>query len=143
MPGDTPTDRPATDCTDSPTHPIRNMHDVLSSQCRRAICYYLQDRDEPTPVSAVVDQLAEWGIGPATPESQDDVLLRPREARAYRTHIREMASFGILEYDSESDVVRVPPSVTLSVSPPVSAVRTTDDRSMASETGRSGHRMHQ
>jgi len=119
------------------------MHDVLSNRCRRAICYHLQDRDEPVPVSSVVDQLAEWGVGPTTPDNRSDVLLRSQHAEVYRTHIREMAVFGILAYDAVADRVWVPPSVTLSVSPPVTTLQTDEDGAMPTGTGRTGHRMHQ
>jgi len=112
-----PNDRPSIGCTDEDVPPIRNMHDVLSNRCRRAICYYLADRGEPVPVTTVVGQLTRWQAGP-TPGGHDDGLDQWTRSRLYRSHMQAMADFGILGFDGVADTVWIPDDVTISVPPP-------------------------
>lgn len=105
-------------CTETDAGPIRNMHDVFTNRCRRAILYYLQDRDERTSLNALVRQLVEWERGLVPDPSRERSLVDWLRSRIVRTHILEMKQFGILGYDPTAEEVWIPDSVELSVAPP-------------------------
>lgn len=123
-----PTDRPATECTDTKVEPIRNMHDVLSNRCRHAICYCLQGREEPTPVDTLARRLDRWHVGPAPTTDRGDATTSPARTRIYRAHLQAMADFGILGFDPVTDTTWIPDSVSISVTPPEAVQEADHDR---------------
>ena len=93
--------------------PIRHMHDVFSDPWRRAILYYLQERGQPSTVTALARRLVAW--------FQEARRRRPRSdggTPSLRSHVVEMAAFGILGHDPEADTVWIPETVAVSVAPP-------------------------
>jgi len=120
--------RPPTllDCTDTPAAPIRNMQDVFSNSCRRAILYYLQERDGPATLTALVRQLVTWQRAAPETESGDTPAVEQLRSRILQAHVLEMERFGIVAFDSDSDTVWIPDDVTVSVAPPQDPVERLD-----------------
>lgn len=95
--------------------PVRHMHDVFSNWSRRAILHHLQARDEPVPVTTIVNQLLAWQRGPARPSEQDSAHIERLRSHLIAEHILEMHEFGLVEYDSTTDTVRIPDTVKITV----------------------------
>jgi hypothetical protein len=101
---------------DTAAGPIRNIQDVFSNWCRRAILYHLQDRDDSVPLEAVTRQLLEWSADETT--QPDPVTLERQRSRLRWAHVSEMAKFGLLGYDPATDTVWIPGDVSIHVTPP-------------------------
>ncbi|MFW6384843.1 MAG: DUF7344 domain-containing protein [Halodesulfurarchaeum sp.] len=93
------------------------MHDILSNRCRRAILYYLQEQDEPVTIEVLVRQLARWKSGRTIPEPATGTETLAN-SDVCRSHIRKMADFDIVGYDSDSETVWIRDGVVISVAPP-------------------------
>lgn len=101
---------------DTAAGPVRNIQDVFSNWCRRAILYHLQDRDDPVPLEAVTRQLLEWSAEETT--QPDPVTLERQRSRLHWAHVSEMAEFGLVGYDRGTDTVWIPDDVSIHVTPP-------------------------
>lgn len=103
---------------DTGAAPLRNMHDVLSNWDRRAILYCLECREGPVGLRTVARRLLAWQHGTVLPSREESASVETTRLRLLREHVAAMEEFGVLEYDEESDTLRIPEAVTVSVSPP-------------------------
>lgn len=97
---------------------IQSMHDVFSDWERRAVLYYLQEREDPAEIDGIVTHLVDWRRGneEATPREGN-----PNERTRHRVvyaHVTKMDDFGIVSYDSRADTVSLCDDMKVSVSPP-------------------------
>ena len=118
MQTDTAPHRDPLDCTDTAATPIRNMQDVLSNPCRRAILYQLQDRETPMTTTEVARRLLDRESEGDRPGGQDDADVDELRSRLLQAHVLEMEAFDLLAFDPETDAVWIPEDVTISVTPP-------------------------
>ena len=104
---------------------IRSMHDIFADPYRRAVLYYLQHADEPVALGELANTVLAW-----SPDGDADVRTdgaRP-ETWLRDTHILAMDEFGVLAYDHEEDLVRLPADVSMQISRPWQATPMTIDR---------------
>ena len=113
----TRTDATAHFTTDDATE-IQSMHDVFSSWERRAILYYLQEREAAASVADLAEHLVAWRRGTDQPAAgAGDVVERVRH-RIVHAHVMEMAEFGVLRYDARSERVELSEGMRVTVCPP-------------------------
>lgn len=96
---------------------IRSMHDILSCWERRALLYYLQEREDPAPLDDLAAHVVGWRRGNESPASDDDAVARERR-ELLREHVEKMAEFGVVRYDPRADDVHLVDGMTVAVSAP-------------------------
>lgn len=97
------------------------MHDVFSDWERRAILFYLQEREERAGLDHLARQVVAWRRGSRTlPDEDDEAVERTRDRLRY-SHVMKMAEFGILNYRPRSDEISLSTGVQVSVEPPWTA----------------------
>ena len=83
---------------------------ALANPRRRFVIEYLLRRDEPTPVDALVEQLASWETD--TPIDELSSADRtPASVSLRHTHLPNLTDAGIVTYDDESQTIAPGPSV--------------------------------
>ncbi len=84
------------------------IFDVLHNQRRRYVLQYLDRFDEPVGLSELAVQVAAWEYQIPAKEVTDD-----QKKRVYttlqQTHLEKMETAGIVEYDSEENLIRRTP----------------------------------
>jgi len=96
---------------------IQSMHDILSCWERRALLYYLQEREDPASLDDLAAHVAGWRRGDDA-AATDDEAVRAAERTLRRDHLRKMEAFGVLSYEPREDVVDLVDGMTVAVSRP-------------------------
>lgn len=96
---------------------IQSMHDILSCWERRALLYYLQEREDPAGLRTVSAHLAGWRRGNEGPSSDDEAIVDTRR-ELRREHLRKMEEFGVVWFDPGVDDVGLVDGMTVAVSKP-------------------------
>lgn len=90
------------------------MHDVFSDPHRRAVLFYLQERER----TADVRELAEWVDVHCESEIGPDRPSAGRASWLLHRHVLSMDEFGLVEYDPEDCSVSLAEDVCVTVTPP-------------------------
>ena len=99
-------------------HEIRCMHDVFSDWERRAILYFLLQREDPTAIDRLTRHIVGWRQGEETPVPPDhEAIDRVRHHVVY-SHVVKMDNFGVVEYDPRYEEVGLAEDMKVSVRPP-------------------------
>lgn len=112
-PSNVASDRPPDD-----PNAIRTMHDVFSDWERRAIIYYLQERDEAASVDRIARQLVGWRRGRDDPVPDGDETAETLRTRVVYEHAMRMAEFGIVTYRPRTGVLELSDGMQASLNPP-------------------------
>lgn len=105
--------------TNQPTvNPIRNMHDILSDDFRRAVILILQGGDASMGLAEINEQLQEWSEDEDIAFERDATRSTKDHRHVLEEHVRKMADFGILEYDQSLQEAGIPDDVSFSLIPP-------------------------
>ncbi|MFB6139171.1 MAG: hypothetical protein ABEJ26_01900 [Halosimplex sp.] len=94
------------------------MHDVFSDWERRAILYYLQEREEHAAVDDVAAHLVGWWRGSDRPAAADDGTVRRVRDRLGCAHLEKLDRFGVVTYDPCADTVRLGDEMKVSITNP-------------------------
>lgn len=87
------------------------VYDILSNARRRFVIYFLRDRGEPVQLSELSDRVAAWE-NEVPIEDLTDQQVKRVYVSLYQTHIPKLEDTGIVEYDSDSGVVRLTSQVS-------------------------------
>lgn len=103
--------------TDPEPAPIRSMHDILSNWERRALLFYLQERDGAGSIHGAAAALVGWRDGVDPPAAGDRRVVEMQSALRH-SHVPKMIEFGVLDHEPEPSGVRLAEGVTVAVAPP-------------------------
>jgi len=101
----TETEPPTNDDDDGLALTLGTVFEVLSSQWRRYVIYYLKYMPSGTvDVTALVDKVTAWE---AAYENVDPSAIRSKVAEMLRdVHLPRLAEIGLIDHDSDADQVR-------------------------------------
>jgi hypothetical protein len=89
---------------DSDTISQNGAYDILSNERRRFVLSYLSRVDGPVELGELAEEIGRWETG-------SESLSRKERKRVYvslyQTHIPRLADAGVIEYDSETGLVRL------------------------------------
>lgn len=89
---------------DTETLTQNRVFDLLSNARRRFVLHYLSRQDGPVELRQLADEVARWETG-------SESLSRQERKRVYvslyQSHIPRLVDAGIVEFDSESGLVRL------------------------------------
>lgn len=95
---------------------VGSIHDVFSDPHRQAILHYLEESEEPASLCDVAQTITGWVERDGTASVADRTT-----AWLLHTHVLAMEEFGLVDYDPETDTIRLPDDVAITVSPPANA----------------------
>lgn len=90
------------------------MHDILSCWERRALLYYLQEREDPASLPSLAAHLAGWRRGDEAPADHTEAFRQT----VRHEHVRKMEAFDVVRYDARDDTVTLVDGMTLAVDEP-------------------------
>lgn len=92
------------------------MHDILSNWERRALLFYLQERDGACSLDDAAAEIVGWrDDDPPTAGDQRVVRL---QSTLRHSHVPEMVEFGVLARERRPRGVRIADDVAVSVAAP-------------------------
>lgn len=94
------------------------MHDILSSDFRRAIILILQSSETPLPLEEVNQQLHDWSEDENIEFHRDATRSGMEHTQILEEHVWKMVEFGILGLDPNENTVWIPDDVSFSLIPP-------------------------
>lgn len=115
---------PTPDTTTAPGTPrretITNWHDVLEDPTRRLLIHTMTEADGWVTLAALTEAVASDGRTDGERPSRviDTASLRQT---LYHRHVLELEAFGVLEYDHETESVRLAEDVSVTVPAPENA----------------------
>lgn len=101
-----------------PARRARRMDDVLSNGHCRGLLYLVQERAGPTTLLAAAETLVERHPDASWPSSPNAEATRRLYSRLRDVTVPELEDVGLLAYDPETDVARIPDDVVVAVTPP-------------------------
>lgn len=84
--------------------PLSIIFRVLSERQRRYILYHLQEQQQPIPLEELIGHLMEQEPDEEQVESRDEIYNRLL-TELHHTHIPMLVDAGIVQYDSETDLL--------------------------------------
>lgn len=90
---------------------FESTFEALQNPRRRWTLRYLSDHDYPVRVSDLADQITAWEGGTSTADITPDARKSVYNSLC-QTHLPQLESHGIVEYDHDTGLVRLAPNAT-------------------------------